>query len=276
MDHGARLNDVTIGRWGVVDPLAELSRPWSPYNYGYDNPVRMIDPDGMLAQPNDRQEFTYSDGYSTLSSRYATGSITFEGAYATSGETGSMETGGPGPGKGKKSSPAPANPSPATGTLTDQQYADIQASAGETGQFLLELFDTFNGTNLSGINSNPNQGYIGGGAPSFGFKAPGLNAAKTGGSIWTSTKKLSSVENAFGHFKKHGAEFPEFYNAKQYVEGAKNFLHNSPTGTLMKTRTNGDILKYHPVTNTFGVMDASGVLRTMFRPSDGMKYWLKQ
>jgi filamentous hemagglutinin len=87
---------------------------------------------------------------------------------------------------------------------------------------------------------------------------------------------MSSVKNAFGHWKKHGAEFPEFLNAKQYVEGAKNFMHNSPAGTLMKTRANGDILKYHPGTNTFGVMDASGVPRTMFRPTEGLKYWLGQ
>lgn len=102
------------------------------------------------------------------------------------------------------------------------------------------------------------------------------SAAKTSTSIWSSTSKLSSVKNAFGHWKKHAAEFPEFVNAKQYVEGAKNFLNNSPAGTLMKTRANGDILKYHPGTNTFGVMDATGVPRTMFRPTDGMKYWLGQ
>ena len=100
--------------------------------------------------------------------------------------------------------------------------------------------------------------------------------AKGSTSIWSSTSKLSSVKNAFGHWKKHAAEFPEFINAKQYVEGANNFLHNSPAGTLIKTRANGDILKYHPGTNTFGVMDATGVPRTMFRPIDSMKYWLGQ
>ncbi|WP_299183607.1 hypothetical protein [uncultured Chryseobacterium sp.] len=109
-----------------------------------------------------------------------------------------------------------------------------------------------------------------------GLKYGVKGAAKTGTQLWTSTSKMSSVKNAFGHWKKHGAEFPEFINAKQYVEGAKSFMHNSPAGTLIKTRANGDILKYHPGTNTFGVMDASGVPRTMFRPTDGMKYWLGQ
>lgn len=53
-------------------------------------------------------------------------------------------------------------------------------------------------------------------------------------------------------------------------------MHNSPTGTLIKIRANGDFLKYRPGTNTFGVMDASGIPRTMFRPADGMKDGLGQ
>nr|WP_314499694.1 hypothetical protein [uncultured Chryseobacterium sp.] len=101
------------------------------------------------------------------------------------------------------------------------------------------------------------------------------NIANSGKNIWTATKKLSSVKNAFGHWSKHKSEFPELLNAKQYVDATRNFLHNTPMGTLIKVRPNGEVLKYDAVTNTFGVMTAAGVPKTMFRPADGMQ-WLRQ
>jgi len=46
-DYGARFYDPQIERWHSPDPLAELSYDLTPFRYGYNNPVRFIDPFGL-------------------------------------------------------------------------------------------------------------------------------------------------------------------------------------------------------------------------------------
>ncbi len=46
-DFGARMYSADIDRWHNADPLAALAMNWTPYRFGFNNPITFIDPTGL-------------------------------------------------------------------------------------------------------------------------------------------------------------------------------------------------------------------------------------
>ncbi|MBU1014178.1 MAG: RHS repeat-associated core domain-containing protein [Bacteroidetes bacterium] len=66
LDYGARFYDPTLGRFTTADPLAEVAYDWTPYRYGYNNPMKYTDPTGMLESTHTDEDgnvlAVYDDG----------------------------------------------------------------------------------------------------------------------------------------------------------------------------------------------------------------------
>lgn len=87
------------------------------------------------------------------------------------------------------------------------------------------------------------------------------NAPNTGtGARFADQAKLDD------HFNRHGADFGAT-SPTQYQQMADNFL-TGPRGanTLERTRANGDVVRYDPTTDAFGVVSSNGTVRTYYVP----------
>ncbi|MFA7238004.1 MAG: RHS repeat-associated core domain-containing protein [Phycisphaeraceae bacterium] len=68
------------------------------------------------------------------------------------------------------------------------------------------------------------------------------------------------------HFQRHGADFGA-KTAAEYQGKADTFLTGSRgQGVLEKVRPNGDVIRYNPATEEFGVVSKNGAIRTYYRP----------
>lgn len=68
------------------------------------------------------------------------------------------------------------------------------------------------------------------------------------------------------HSARHGSDFGA-KNTLEYQAQADKFLTASkPAGVLEKARPNGDIVRYNPSTDEFGVVSSGGSIRTYYKP----------
>ena len=102
------------------------------------------------------------------------------------------------------------------------------------------------------------------------YQSSGVNSSggEAGEPVFENEKLLNN------HYEDHKAEFGNI-SKETYLEKAQ-ILINSSEGNLTKFRDNGDILYYNPTTNEFAVLSKDGIIRTYFKPREGMDYWTIQ
>lgn len=92
------------------------------------------------------------------------------------------------------------------------------------------------------------------------------SSVEYGSNLWSSTRRLSRVENAFEHWRRHRDEFPHLNNALEYVDEAHRIINKPPSSALVGSRANGEIVVYDPIRNVFAVGLEDGTPKTMFVP----------
>jgi filamentous hemagglutinin len=113
----------------------------------------------------------------------------------------------------------------------------------------------------SGISADIRLGSLENFAPPPETASEYSNAPNTGtGARFADQAKLDD------HFIRHGTDFGATSSA-QYQQMADNFLTGPRgTNTLERIRPNGDVVRYDPTTDAFGVVSSNGTVRTYYVP----------
>lgn len=125
----------------------------------------------------------------------------------------------------------------------------------------------------------------------FSVASKGSQAAKVGTGL-VKVGDFASDGAAFAHYAKHvkgvilkdgsarvkrgGADMPEFADFASYRRAARKFMGGGSGTGIMEGTVGGNLLRFEQATGYFGVRSSSGVIRTFFRPDDGVDYFLAQ
>ena len=80
------------------------------------------------------------------------------------------------------------------------------------------------------------------------------------------TKGFVNPRQRIRHFTEHGGDFGAS-NAEEYELKADMFLGPAKAPVVQQcTRRKGDVIRYNPHTEEYGVVDKDGIIRTYYKP----------
>jgi len=157
LDFHARMYDPALGRWNVIDPMSDTRPDWSPYRYGYNNPINVTDPTGLIEVTINGDELKGKNKRKFLRSFFKT-----VGNSSSSGNgdcpEGNCDDDKEGEG-GSSESVVQGGHMPINEVgkpISNTNFASAQAQSEEeietTILYLTALLDSFADTNMSGAN----------------------------------------------------------------------------------------------------------------------------
>lgn len=94
------------------------------------------------------------------------------------------------------------------------------------------------------------------------------------GNYQQASYSFSSEEALSTHFQKHGYEFG-YTTKEQYLQGAIRVIEN-PSSLKRTEAEDGDYVYYLQSTNEIVFVSQTGIIRTYFKPTDGIAYFYRQ
>ncbi|MDZ4021402.1 hypothetical protein PssiTeo3_48170 [Pseudomonas sichuanensis] len=106
----------------------------------------------------------------------------------------------------------------------------------------------------------------GGRTPKPSVSQGGGKTGPAGGTGVGSGAKFADQAKLDDHFARHGSDFGAKSSLEYQAQADKFLTASKSAGVLEKTRPNGDIVRYNPGTDEFGVVSSGGSIRTYYKP----------
>jgi RHS repeat-associated protein len=104
------------------------------------------------------------------------------------------------------------------------------------------------------------------GLPAIIPRRGGVKDCPTGNAPQGTGARFGDNAKLQDHFNRHGGDFGAT-SARQYDTMADGFLTGPrQSGVLEKIRPNGDVVRFNPTTDEFGVVSGNGIVRTYYKP----------